>query len=101
MNVAGISKTLLDTIYGYESGWGYEYNSLGMVVDSTDFGSNVELTNQYKEEIHQLQNYVTPYGIGLDLGPQGFRWVYDVTDYSPLFVDTLEIRAKSTGINWI
>ena len=31
-------------------------------------------------------------GIGLDLGPQGFRWVYDVTDYS-FFVDTLEIRA--------
>ena len=93
MNIAGISETLSDTIYGFESGWGYEYNSQGMLIDSTDFGSNFELTNHYKEEIHQLQNYVTPYGIGLDLGPHGFRWVYDVTDYSPLFVDTLEIRA--------
>ena len=72
MNVAGISKTLLDTIYGFESGWGYVYNSEGMIIDSNDFGSDIVLTNNYKEEIHQLQNYVTPYGIGLDLGPQGF-----------------------------
>ena len=36
---------------------------------------------------------MTPYGIGLSLGQFGFRWVYDVTDYLPLFNDTIEISA--------
>ena len=93
MNITGISKTLVDTIYGYESGWGYTYNSSGNKTDSLDFGIYHQLNNQYKQDIHQIQNYVTPYGIGLSLGQFGFRWVYDVTDYLPLFKDTLEISA--------
>ena len=28
----------MDTIYGYESGWGYTYNSSGNIIDSLDFG---------------------------------------------------------------
>ena len=93
VNVTGISKTLVDTIYGYESGWGYTFNPSGSKIDSVDFGVDNQLNNQYKQDIHQIQNYVTPYGIGLSLGQFGFRWVYDVTDYLPLFKDTLEISA--------
>jgi hypothetical protein len=93
MNVTGISKTLVDTIYGHESGWGYTFSPGGNKIDSLDFGIDHQLNNQYKEDIHQIQNYVTPYGIGLSLGQFGFRWVYDVTDYLPLFKDTLEISA--------
>ena len=93
MNVTGISKTMVDTIYGYESGWGYTFDPSGNKIDSLDFGTDHQLNNQYKQDIHQIQNYVTPYGIGLSLGPFGFRWVYDVTDYLPLFKDTLEISA--------
>ena len=93
MAVSGISKTIIDTTYAYESGWGFVYDPNGIKLDSVDFGEDVILNNNYRQHIHQLQNYVTPYGIGLDLGPQGFRWVYDVTDYTPLFKDTLEIRA--------
>jgi len=93
MNITGISKILVDTIYGYESGWGYTFNPLGNKIDSLDFGIDHQLNNQYKQDIHQIQNYVTPYGIGLSLGQFGFRWVYDVTDYLPLFKDTLEISA--------
>mgnify|MGYP001329102341 FL=1 len=93
MNVTGVSKNLIDTIYGYESGWGFTYSPSGIKVDSIDFGIDNQINNHYKQDIHQVQNYVTPYGIGLDLGPFGFRWVYDVTDYLPLFKDTLEISA--------
>jgi len=93
MNVSGISKNLVDTIYAYESGWGFTYDLAGEKVDSLNFGIDNQLTNTYKQDIHQIQNYVTPYGIGLDLGPFGFRWAYDVTDYLPLFNDTLEISA--------
>jgi hypothetical protein len=29
----------------------------------------------------EIGRYITPYGIGFDLGPNGFTWIYDVTDY--------------------
>ena len=93
MNSSGISSTMVDTIFGYESGWGFTYNHLGIAIDSTNFSIDNTLINSYKQVTHQLQNYVTPYGIGLDLGPNGFRWVYDVTDYMLLFNDTIEISA--------
>jgi hypothetical protein len=93
MNVAGISKNTVDTIIGYESGWGFTFNHIGTAIDSIDFGIDNQLNNYYQQNIHQLQNYVTPYGIGLSLGVNGFRWVYDVTDYMPLFKDTIEISA--------
>jgi hypothetical protein len=93
INVSGISKNIMDTIYGYESGWGYTYDHFGRIIDSLDFGVSQQINNPYKQDIHQIQNYVTPYGIGLSLGQSGFRWVYDVTDYLPLFKDTIEISA--------
>ena len=68
MNLSGISTTILDTIFGYEHGWGYTFDPLGVVVDSMNFSFDNLLVNNYKQTTHQLQNYVTPYGIGLDLG---------------------------------
>ncbi len=34
-------------------------------------------------ERFEIGRYITPYGIGLDLG-EGWTWVFDVTDYMPL-----------------
>lgn len=31
-----------------------------------------------------IMSFVTPYGIGLDLGPDGKTWTFDVTDFSPI-----------------
>ena len=93
MNSSGISTNFVDTIYAYRSGYGFTLDPNGQVIDSIDFSYDQMLVNQYSQTIHQLQNYVTPYGIGLDLGPNGFRWVYDVTDYTLLFNDTVEISA--------
>ncbi len=42
----------------------------------------------------EIGRFITPYGIGLDLGPDGFTWWYDVTDYAPLLRDSVDI---STG----
>lgn len=41
----------------------------------------------------EIGRYITPYGIGLDLGPNGFKWVFDVTDYAPLFRDNVTLSA--------
>ncbi|MBN1448804.1 MAG: T9SS type A sorting domain-containing protein [Bacteroidetes bacterium] len=41
---------------------------------------------------YELGRYITPYGIGLDLG-EGWTWVYDVTDFAPLLADSVHLTA--------
>ncbi|MGE5479084.1 MAG: LamG-like jellyroll fold domain-containing protein [Chloroflexota bacterium] len=48
----------------------------------------------YKD--HEIGRYITPYGIGLDLGPTGFTWTFDVTDYAPYLKGDVELSAG----NW-
>lgn len=40
---------------------------------------------------YEIARYITPYGIGLSLGPNGFTWIYDVTDYVGLLQDSVDI----------
>ena len=46
-------------------------------------------------EEFELENYVTPYGLGLDLGEDGFTYVYDMTDYIPLLRGSVDISSGS------
>ena len=50
-----------------------------------------EVVNRY-----EIGRFITPYGIGLDLGPDGFTWVYDVTDYVHLLSGRKTIQAGNT-----
>lgn len=93
MNVTGISSSAVDTTYGWLPGYSYMYDANEVVIDSTYIAYDGFFVNTYNQTTHQIQNYVTPYGIGLNLGVNGFRWVYDVTDYKPLFHDTVEFSA--------
>lgn len=34
---------------------------------------------------YEIMSFVTPYGIGLNLGPNGKTWTFEMTDYSPIF----------------
>ncbi len=45
---------------------------------------------------YELGRFITPYGIGLDLGAEGWTWVFDVTDYEPLLHGMVELEAG----NW-
>lgn len=45
---------------------------------------------------YELARYITPYGINLTLGPDGWAWVFDVTDYAPLLKDSVELECG----NW-
>ncbi len=90
---AGISYTRVDTVAHYPYEDSYTYDPEGNVINTEVTGLGGYYTNTVESITHQIQNYVTPYGIGLDLGPNGFRWVYDVTDYEPLLHDTVEISA--------
>ena len=47
-------------------------------------------------EVFELENYVTPYGMGIDLnGDCGWTYIYDVTDYAPLLKGRVDISSGS------
>ncbi len=85
----------------FEGGFAYSYNPDGSKKDSTAIsGSQVlqqKMTKYYipYEVVNNVEiaRYITPYGIGLDLGPDGFKWVYDVTDYASLLEGEVTLSA--------
>lgn len=77
----------------------------GATVSSTPYSTSGTLTNEqityYQlpyEIIHDVEigRFITPYGIQFDLGPNGFTWIYDVTDYQMYLKDTVDLAAHNT-----
>lgn len=54
----------------------------------TYYGEPFELVNEI-----EIGRYITPYGIQFDLGPQGFTWIYDVTDYQQYLHGLVDLAA--------
>ncbi len=80
-----------DTIYGdYLATKSYTYDESGNKVDSV----NVAAQDTVRPDTlfyftrgpqkFELMSFVTPYGLGLDLGKTGKMWEFDVTDYLPI-----------------
>jgi hypothetical protein len=44
----------------------------------------------------EIARYITPYGIQFDLGPNGFAWIYDVTDYQDYLKNVVDLAAHNT-----
>jgi hypothetical protein len=81
------------------------YDAFGALVSSTPFTTSNTLTNEtitYYEEpfeiIHDVEigRFITPYGIQFDLGPNGFTWIYDVTDYQMYLNGVVDLAAHNT-----
>jgi len=79
--------------YAWLSGYTYTIDPKGNKIDSifNDYQNTIiNDTLEYYEEPfevvdpYEIGRFITPYGINLDLGPDGFTWIYDVTDYEPL-----------------
>lgn len=93
-----------DTLYGWEAGYSYTYDEFNNPIDSVFspasrtfiktetpyFSTPFEVINRY-----ELARYITPYGINLDLGPNGFLWMFDVTDYQDLLTDLVDLEAHN------
>jgi hypothetical protein len=82
----------------------YVFNEEGIIVDSTYISNTDDIVQEFYEyygpayeviDRYELARYITPYGIGLDLG-DGFTWTFDVSDYRPLLHDSVRIAAG----NW-
>ncbi len=85
-------------------GWSYHFDRNGQAMDSTFHGADVSFVNDtlyyYNEPFEvvnkfELGRYITPYGNGLSLGENGFRWVYDVTDFAHFLVDSVDLEAAN------
>lgn len=84
------------------AGYVYDYDENGEISDSTYYDANMEFINDtlryyqkpYEKVLpYEIGRFITPYGINLDLGPEGFEWMYDVTDYAPLLTGEVELSA--------
>lgn len=84
----------------YPGGWEYTFSPDGEKIDSsyvepTEYVVNDSL--EYYTEPQEITDrieigrFITPYGINLDLGPDGFMWQYDVTDYAPYLTGYVDL----------
>jgi hypothetical protein len=103
--VDGRKFTIASIQNKWAQGYSYFYNHLGVKTDSTFHAANVTLTNStltyYEEPFEviipfEIGRYITPYGIGFDLGPNGMTYVYDVTDYQSLLMGDVDFGAHNT-----
>ncbi|MEO8588582.1 MAG: LamG-like jellyroll fold domain-containing protein [Flavobacteriales bacterium] len=99
--VTGNTVTPIDTVFSWLGGLIYTYGPDGNAIDSAQASGTIDLndTLDYFDVPYEVVNdfeigrYITPYGINLSLGAQGFRWTYDVTDYQWLLHDSVELSA--------
>ncbi|MBR9979149.1 MAG: hypothetical protein KFH87_13780, partial [Bacteroidetes bacterium] len=95
------ANTPTDTLYVWPPYTTYTFDASGNPVDSTRVPADGSLLREdhfYYQTPYEILNryelgrYITPYGIGLDLG-EGWTWVYDVTDFLPLLRDSVHLTA--------
>ncbi len=67
-------------------------------IDVTQANATITYYQPPFEELNDIEigRYITPYGIGFDLGPQGFTWIYDVTDYQKYLHGMVDLAAHNT-----
>ena len=92
MNQAGLQTNFVDTLFGWPAGYSYTFDPEEIKIDSVWVSATNNLVNSYNEAGRRLIKYITPYGNYLDLGPDGFTWVYDVTDFEPWLHDTIDLE---------
>ncbi|MBK8499267.1 MAG: LamG domain-containing protein [Flavobacteriales bacterium] len=99
--ISGNNVLPVDTLFAYLGGASYTYDPAGAAIDSTAVASVTDVNDTldyYATPFEVVENweigrYITPYGINLSLGPQGFRWTFDVTDYQYMLHDSVDLSA--------
>jgi len=83
----------------------YFYDENLVLYDSADIASDGSITigqlNYMRRWPSRLEimSFVTPYGIGLDLGPEGKTWTFDMTDFTPILKGDKRIFLSRGGQN--
>lgn len=59
------------------------YDSASVTSDGTITLGQLNYMRRWPSRL-EIMSFVTPYGIGLDLGTEGKTWTFDVTDFTPI-----------------
>lgn len=82
-----------------------QYDENGQILAQVPFVATNQLLNEpityYNPPYEivkdvEIARYITPYGIQFDLGPNGFAWIYDVTDYQDYLRNIVDLAAHNT-----
>jgi hypothetical protein len=104
-NHGTLNHDIIDTlsVNFYYQPYSYTYDTSGSIINIDTLTSNGTLNittlNYYKRYpmAFQIMSFVTPYGIGLDLGAEGKTWYFDVTDYYPVLKGDKRITVSGGG----
>ncbi len=72
------------------------YDSVLITTDGTINPIELEYYKRYPSK-YEIMSFVTPYGLGLDLGEEGKTWTFDVTDYAPLLKGSKRMTIERGG----
>ena len=78
------------SLYYWLAGYQNVYDEDGNVIDEVEFPIEniLEISElsyyTFTPAKFEIMSFVTPYGIGLDLGSDGKTWVFDLTDFGPI-----------------
>ncbi len=92
-----------DSAYVWLAGYQYTFDENGIAIDSTAIETEndlsiSELTYYRKWPMRfELLSFITPYGNGLDLGPDGKMWTFDVTDFAPILKGNKQLSIEGVG----
>ena len=100
-----LNHDVIDTLSTsfYWQPYSYTYDTSGNIIaiDTVTISGMITINDlvYYKRYpmAFQIMSFVTPYGIGLDLGPNGKTWYFDVTDYAPVFKGPKRITVSGGG----
>ena len=104
-NYGTLNHDIIDTlsVNTYWQPYSYTYDTSGNIlsIDTMTIDGTINITylNYYKRYpmAFQIMSFVTPYGIGLDLGVDGKTWYFDLTDYAPVFKGSKRITVSGGG----
>lgn len=103
--VVGTNLLSTGTNLYFPGGYQYIYNGIGTVLDSIlapiDSTINIATLTYYLKQPsrYEILSFITPYGNGLDLGPNGVMWTLDVTDYLPILKGNRRLSIEGVGKN--
>ena len=96
---------IVNSFIGVPSGTSNTFSPQGEIINMTPYSTSTQLINDTITYFNtpyeiikdvEIARYITPYGIQFDLGPNGFAWIYDVTDYQDYLRNTVDLAAHNT-----
>lgn len=99
------SDSIGSTLTNYYPQYNTVYDLNGAVVSNSGSANTANLQatvlDYYQRNPSKLEimSFVTPYGIGIDLGVEGKAWYFDVTDFLPILEGSKRMTMERGGQN--